>query len=129
MRQPLEEHIARTLRARAGTVPDIPDLGERVVTGGRRVRRQRRAYGGIAVVVAVAVAVGAPALIADRDGSRVPNAPVSTPTGQPLPLPIPPPDNLPTPSARPWDDLPLGPATNVPRPASSSATSGSRCGK
>ena len=113
MNQPLEDSVAATYRARASTVRDAPGLAERAIARGRRVRRQRRAYGGLAVVAAVAVAVGTSTLLADRDGSRSPASPVSTPSGQPA-SPAPP-TFLPKDAfTRPWDSLPVGPPTNVP---------------
>lgn len=82
MNRQLEQHITETLEARATTVRDLPDLGERVVTRGRRVRRRRRMYGGLAVVAAVATAVATPTVLVDRDARRTPAPPVTTPTGQ-----------------------------------------------
>lgn len=112
MKQPLEQHLTETLEARSTTVRDLPDLGERVVIRGRRVRRRRRMYGGLAVVVAVATAVATPTLLVDRDVRRTPAPPVTTPTGHPSRLPTPEPSSSMV--ARPWDALPLGPKTNVP---------------
>lgn len=114
MTQPLEASIAATLQARANRVRTIPDLGDRVVARGRRMRRQRRAYGGLAVIVAVAAAVGAPALLADREVDRTPGPPVATPTGLPSPSLPPATDKAVHEVPRPWDDLPLGATTNVP---------------
>jgi len=85
MKQPLEQHLTEVLEARATTVRDLPDLGERVVTRGRRVRRRRRVYGGLAVVVAVATAVATPTLLVDPDARRTPAPPVTTPTSTPSP--------------------------------------------
>lgn len=114
MNRQLEQHITEALEARATTVRDLPDLGERVVTRGKRVRRRRRMYGGLAVVVAVATAVATPTVLVDRDARRTPAPPVTTPTVQPSPG-----RSLePTPSAtripRPWDTLALRPPTGVP---------------
>lgn len=87
MKQPLEQHLTETLEARAHAVRDVPDLGERVVTRGRQVRRRRRVYGGLAVVVAVATAVATPTLLVDPDARRTPAPPVTTPTSSPSPSP------------------------------------------
>lgn len=114
MNQPLEDSVAATYRARASTVRDAPGLAERAIARGRRVRRQRRAYGGLAVVAAVAVAVGTPTLLTGRDAVPTPGLPVATPTGRPSPVLPPGPQKSVKEIPRPWDDLPLGAATEVP---------------
>jgi hypothetical protein len=113
MNQPLEDSVAATYRARASTVRDAPGLAERAIARGRRVRRQRRAYSGLAVVAAVALTVGTPALLGERDGSRSPASPVSTPSGQPA-SPAPPTSVPKDAFTRTWDSLPVGAPTNVP---------------
>ncbi|MBA3618674.1 MAG: hypothetical protein H0W56_03600 [Acidothermales bacterium] len=96
MRHPIEPRLEAALHAEAQTVPDVPGLGERVVERGRRVRRRRRGAAGAALVCAMAVLVGGPSLLSDREpAGRL--APIDTPSAEPSPKP----SSAPSPDASP----------------------------